>query len=76
MQAAIYGTAQNVQWLLAHNADVNDANTGGATALLWAVEDAAKVHILLDAGADPNASSGDGRTALFVALENLAVLTC
>jgi ankyrin repeat protein len=69
MQAALYGTAEHIQWLLERGADANLANLAGATALLWAIDDAAKVRALLEAQANPNAHTGSGRTALIAALE-------
>jgi ankyrin repeat protein len=69
MQASLYAIADDVKWLLDHKPEVNAADYAGNTALLWSVEDAAKVRALLDAGADPNAHSADGRSLLYIALE-------
>jgi len=69
MQTALWGNGGNVQWLLGHGSDPNMANLAGSTALLWAVEDVAKVRALLNAGANPNAHTGNGRTPLIVAVD-------
>jgi ankyrin repeat protein len=69
METSLSGSAEQVRWLLEQGADAKTADLTGATALLWAVEDAAKTRALLDAGADANAKSEDGRTPLFMSLE-------
>jgi ankyrin repeat protein len=69
MQASLYGTANDVRWLLDHGADPNAADLGGVTALMNSVENGAKVALLLKAGADPNTHSIDGRTALLLAVD-------
>ena len=69
MQAALYGGAGDLLWLLAQGADPNLADAVGATALMWALEDAEKVRVLLDAGANAEARSGDGQSPLLMALE-------
>ena len=66
MTAALYGDAALVTRLLAAGADPNATNTAGATALMWAAPDAAKMQALLDAGADVNAHSDDRRSPLVI----------
>ena len=68
MAAALYGSPDSIKLLLDHGANPNSRNTAGATALHWAVPDAAKVRLLLGAGADANARSTNfQRTPLLVA---------
>jgi ankyrin repeat protein/mono/diheme cytochrome c family protein len=67
MYAALYGTADAVRALLDAGANPNAKNDAGATALLWAVDDAAKTRLLIARGADVNQRSLDGRTPLMVA---------
>jgi ankyrin repeat protein len=67
MYAALYGTVDEVRALLDAGANPNAKNDAGATALLWAVDDAAKTRLLIARGADVNVRSLDGRTPLMVA---------
>jgi hypothetical protein len=67
MAAALYGDATLMQQLLAIGADANATNVAGATALMWALPDTAKMRALLDAGADVDARTEDRRTALVIA---------
>ena len=67
MFAALYGNAHDVQLLLDAGADANAHNDAGATALLWAIDDAERTRVLLEYGADPNARSEDGQTPLLLA---------
>jgi ankyrin repeat protein len=69
MQASLYGTAEDVRWLLEKGADPNLANGSGVTALMWATEDAEKVRALLAKGADAKARSSDGQTAILMAAD-------
>jgi hypothetical protein len=55
MQAAIHASPAMMKLLIDRGADPNSANPFGATALMWAAGDAAKVKLLLDAGAEVNA---------------------
>ncbi|HEX5226324.1 MAG TPA: ankyrin repeat domain-containing protein [Bryobacteraceae bacterium] len=71
MYAALYGDTRAVSELLAQGADPNTRNEAGATALLWAVDDAEATRILLEHGADPNARSADGLTPLMLAAAHL-----
>jgi ankyrin repeat protein len=57
MYAALYGDARLVRLLLEHGANPNHANNAGATALMWAVPDKAKVRLLLAKGANVNVRS-------------------
>jgi len=66
MAAALYGDAVLVKQLLAAGGSPTAANTAGATPLMWAAPDVAKMQVLLDAGADVNARSEDQRTALII----------
>ena len=67
MYAAAIGSVEAMTLLLDNGASANGANSVGATALMWAATDAAKVHLLLARGADAKAVSQRGRTALFLA---------
>ena len=67
MYAALYGDASTVRLLLERGANPNLRNDAGATALMWAADDADKTRLLLEHGADANARSDDGRTPLVIA---------
>jgi ankyrin repeat protein len=67
MYAALYGSADTVHLLLKKGADPKLRNEAGATALMWAADDAEKTRLLLAAGADANARSDNGQTALLIA---------
>jgi ankyrin repeat protein len=67
MHAAAHGSLDTMRLLLDKGADVNARNTGGATALMWAVSEIAKVRLLIDRGADVNVATSGGRTALMLA---------
>ncbi|HYM10292.1 MAG TPA: ankyrin repeat domain-containing protein [Bryobacterales bacterium] len=67
MYAALYGDASSMRLLLEKGADPNARNDGGATALMWAADDAEKTRLLIERGADVNAKSEDGRTPLLIA---------
>jgi ankyrin repeat protein len=66
IQAALYAKSSDLEFLLAHGADVNAANHAGHTALMRAIPDLPKVRLLVEHGADVNVSSG-GTTPLLVA---------
>jgi ankyrin repeat protein len=67
MHAAAIGTVDAMRLLLDNGADLNARSAGGATALMWAVTDLAKVRLLVDRGVDVNVSSNLGHTALELA---------
>lgn len=67
MHAAYAGTTAMMNALIDAGADVNAKNRRRATALHWAVADAAKVRMLLIGGADINAKTVEGRTPLHLA---------
>jgi ankyrin repeat protein len=67
MTSAAVGSVEAMTLLLDKGADVNARNGFGATALIWAATDLAKVQLLTSRGADVNLASKTGRTALFVA---------
>jgi ankyrin repeat protein/mono/diheme cytochrome c family protein len=67
MFAALYGDERSVRLLLDRGADPNIANEAGATALMWAADDARIAGLLLDRKANPNAISREGYSALSVA---------
>jgi ankyrin repeat protein len=69
MYAALYGDAAAVRLLLASGANPHLRNDAGATALMWAADDAEKTRLLLENGADANARSDDGRTPLMIAAD-------
>jgi len=66
MQAAVYATATDLEFLLARGADVNASNKAGHTALIRAIPDLGKIKLLVEHGADVNASTG-GTTPLLIA---------
>ncbi|HEY6036142.1 MAG TPA: ankyrin repeat domain-containing protein, partial [Kofleriaceae bacterium] len=68
MLAVLHGDADLVGRMLANHADPNHANDAGATALHWAIDDAAKTRLLLAAGARPNAEDRAGTTPLELAV--------
>lgn len=67
MYAAAYGSIDAMKMLIGAGADVNAKNSFGATALMWCVNDMAKVRLLLDKGANVNTRSKQGRTPLMIA---------
>jgi ankyrin repeat protein len=66
IQAAVYATAVDLDFLLAHWAHVNAPNKAGHTALMRSIPDLAKVKLLIEHGADINASA-EGATPLLIA---------
>lgn len=69
MYATLYGDLESLRHLLDRGADPNLANDAGATALMWAVDDADKTRLLLERGAKATAVSNDDRSPLAIALE-------
>ena len=67
MHAAAFSSIDTMRLLLDRGADVNASTKNGATALMWATGDAAKVRLLLDRGATATAMAKDGTTALVAA---------
>jgi ankyrin repeat protein len=67
MHAALHASPQLTRLLLDHGADHNGQNRLGATALMWAAGDPAKVKLLLDHDARVNIRAKSGRTALIIA---------
>jgi len=68
MAATLYASADCVKLLLDRGANPNARNAVGATPLMWAVPDIAKVKLLIAAGADVNARSTNlQRTPLLIA---------
>jgi ankyrin repeat protein len=67
MHAAAIGSLDAMRLLIDKGADVNARNAAGATALMWAATDLAKVRLLVDRGADINVESTLGHTALELA---------
>ena len=63
MLAVWHGDADLVGRMLAKHADPNHANDFGATALHWAIDDAAKTKLLLDAGARADAEDRERHDA-------------
>src|SRR5262249_22641456 len=69
MYAVLYGDLESVRQLLDRGADPNLANDAGATALMWALDDADKTRLLLERGAKVTAVSNDDRSPLSIALQ-------
>ena len=70
MYAAIYGTLDSLNLLLAAGADPNLTNDAGATALMWALGDRQyeKAILLLKHGANPNITSADQNNPFKIAI--------
>src|SRR5262245_32749913 len=67
MHAAYAGTLDTMRVLLDSGANPSASNERKATALHWAVGDAAKLKLLLSKGAEVNAKTVEGRTTLYLA---------
>ena len=67
MHAAAIGSLDAMRLLLDKGADVNAKNAAGATPLMWAATDLAKVRLLVERGADVKVASSLGHTALELA---------
>jgi ankyrin repeat protein len=65
--AALFGSSQAVQLLLAAGADPNVTNLQGVTPLIYAAYDFKKTKLLVDGGAKINVASHIGSTPLMVA---------
>lgn len=70
--AAKKGNCEIVQMLLDHNANINERNSSGMTAMHLAIEYQQEdvIMILLGYGVDINAADNEGRTALSMAVNN------
>ncbi len=67
MAAALYGDADLMKRLMDMGADPQASNVSGATALMWALPDTAKMRLLIDADVNVDRRSDEGRTALVIA---------
>ncbi len=67
MYAAYVGSLDAMQLLLRSGAGVDLQSQSGATALIWAATDLAKVRLLIEHGANVNLATKRRRTALLVA---------
>ena len=74
MAASLYGSAALLERMLDAGGDPDARNDLGATPLLWALDDLAKVRLLLERGADVDASSDFGTTPLALAASQLGSL--
>jgi len=67
IQAALFGTADELGEMLDNGLDPNRATPDGTSLLMLAGPDIAKVRLLVDRGADVNATAKTGYTALLTA---------
>jgi ankyrin repeat protein len=67
MHVAVFGKVADMEFLLAHGANVNAVNCAQHTPLMRAVPDLAKVRLLVEHGANVNAAAADGTTPLMAA---------
>ncbi len=67
IQSVIYANLDVLRFLIDHGADVNATNNAGATALMRAAGDTAKIKLLVSNGADVNARSALGNGPLILA---------
>ena len=68
MHAAYAGTLDIMRELVDRGANVKARSERKATALHWAVQDAAKLKFLLSTGAEIDAKTVEGRTTLYLAV--------
>ncbi len=68
-ETLLFGSAADVQKLLASGFNPNSVTSSGLPALLLAAPDTAKLKLLLDHGANPDARSNDRFSALLVAAQ-------
>jgi len=73
-EATLKGTLAEMNRAVLRGAKVNSTNEAGATPLMYAVRDVAKVKWLLARGADPNVTSKRGSTALLLASDTNGAL--
>jgi ankyrin repeat protein len=74
MLAAGMGSIDAMKVLIEAGADVNAADSFGATPLMFGIRDNAKVRVLLDAGARVNEKSKQNQTALLLAASNTGAI--
>ena len=67
--ASAMGSLERMRILAAAGTDVNAADNGGSTPLLWAACDPARVSLPLTKGANVGAKTKGGRTSLMAAPE-------
>ena len=67
MHAAVYGTAADMEFLLARGANPNASNKKGHTPLMRSIPSLAKIKLLVDHGAQINTKAADGGTLLMMA---------
>jgi ankyrin repeat protein len=67
MHVAVFGKVADMEFLLAHGANVNAVNRARHTPLMRAVPDLAKIRLLVEHGANVNAAAADGTTPLMAA---------
>jgi ankyrin repeat protein len=67
VETALFGSVANLRALLDAGLDPNAATKEGTSVLMFSVNDARKVRLLLERGADVNHKAQSGATALFVA---------
>src|SRR5215467_9207772 len=67
MHVAVFGNAADMEFMLAHGANVNAVNRARHTPLMRAVPDLAKIKLLVEHGANVNAAAADGTTPLMTA---------
>jgi ankyrin repeat protein len=70
MYAAYTGSLEAMRFLIGQSADVKMQCQSGATALIWAATDIAKVRLLIEQGASVNIATKRGRTPLLVAAKS------
>jgi ankyrin repeat protein len=67
VETALFGSVANLRALLDAGLDPNAATKEGTSVLMFSVNDARKVRLLLERGVDVNHRAQSGATALFVA---------